>query len=53
MSNNIKNFALIGVAGYGCIAGSVYLNRKASVTYDDYKLSMDADESNLLYDKTI
>ncbi len=25
-----------GVAGYGCLAGSVYLNRKAWSTYQDY-----------------
>ena len=44
---------LLGVAGYGCIAGSVYMNRTAIKTFDDYKVSMDADESNVLYDKAV
>jgi hypothetical protein len=46
-----KPFWLIGAAGYGCIAGSVILNRSASSAYDDYKSSMDPDESNTLFDK--
>jgi hypothetical protein len=48
---NGKPFWLIGAAGYGCIAGSVLLNRIASSAYDDYKSSMDLDESNSLFDK--
>lgn len=46
-----KPFWLIGAAGYGCIAGSVILNRSASSAYDNYKSSMDPDESNTLFDK--
>ena len=48
-----KPYWLLGVAGYGCIAGSVYMNRTAIKTFDDYKVSMDADESNVLYDKAV
>ncbi|MBL7114118.1 MAG: hypothetical protein ISS19_19440 [Bacteroidales bacterium] len=44
---------LLGVAGYGCIAGSVILNRTAIMTHDDYKVSLDADESITLYDKSV
>lgn len=50
-ANNGKPFWLIGTAGYGCIAGSVIMNRSASSAYDDYKSSMDLDESNTLFDK--
>ncbi|MBA7520570.1 hypothetical protein ES705_12666 [subsurface metagenome] len=48
-----KPYWLLGVAGYGCIAGSIYLNRSAINTYDEYKLSMDADQVNTLYDKAV
>ncbi|MCK4746166.1 MAG: hypothetical protein KAT15_03985, partial [Bacteroidales bacterium] len=36
-----------------CIAGSVILNRTAIMTHDDYKVSLDADESIKLYDKSV
>jgi hypothetical protein len=49
--NNGKPFWLMGAAGYGCIAGSVLMNRSASSAYDDYKSSKDLDESNTLFDK--
>ncbi len=48
-----KPYWLLGVAGYGCLAGSVYLNRQASSAYHDYKLSMDINEFNSLYDKAV
>ena len=48
-----KPYWLLGVAGYGCIAGSVYLNRTAINTYDEYRASMDIEDSNALYDKAI
>jgi hypothetical protein len=48
-----KPFWIIGAAGYGCLAGSVFLNRSASSAYNDYKLSMDLDESNALFDKAL
>lgn len=50
-TNPGKPFWVIGAAGYGCLAGSVILNRSASSAYDDYKSSMDLDESNALFDK--
>ena len=34
-----KPYWLAGVAGYGCLAGSVILNRMAASTYDEYKSS--------------
>jgi hypothetical protein len=49
--NKGKPFWIIGAVGYGCIAGSVLMNRSAASAYDDYKLSMDPDESNALFDK--
>jgi hypothetical protein len=52
-TNKGKPYWLIGAAGYGCLAGSVFLNRSASSVYDDYKLSMDLDESNALFDKAL
>lgn len=52
-TNKGKPYWLIGAAGYGCLAGSVILNRSASSAYDDYKKSMDLDESNALFDKAL
>lgn len=48
-----KPYWLVGVAGYGCLAGSVILNRMAASTYDDYKLSVDYDDRISLYDEAI
>jgi len=48
-----KPYWLLGVAGYGCIAGSISLNRMASSAYQDYKESIDPDEFNAFYDKAI
>jgi len=39
--SNGKPYWLIGVAGFGCIATSVYFNRKAVASYDNYKESFD------------
>ena len=40
-----------GVAGYGCLAGSVYLNRKAWSTYQDYLGSETPDGVDDLFDQ--
>lgn len=48
-----KTYMILGVAGYGCLAGSVYLNRTAINSYDEYKTSLDVNESNTLYDKSV
>jgi hypothetical protein len=48
-----KPYWIIGAAGYGCLTGSVLLNRSASSAYDDYKKSMDLAESNALFDKAL
>ncbi|KPK85909.1 MAG: hypothetical protein AMS27_06220 [Bacteroides sp. SM23_62_1] len=48
-----KPYWLLGVAGYGCLAGSITLNRMASSAYQDYKESPDPDEFNAFYDKAI
>jgi hypothetical protein len=39
---------LKGVAGYGCIAGSVILNRMAISTYDDYRNPGSAEQAGTL-----
>jgi hypothetical protein len=48
-----KTALIMGIAGYGCILGSFSMNRQAIKTYDDYKLSMDRDERNSLYEKSV
>ncbi len=48
-----KPYWLIGIAGYGCLAGSVYLNKQAVQTNDNYSNSFDVSERNTLYDKTV
>jgi len=48
-----KPYWLFGVAGYGCLAGSVYLNKQAINTYDEYKGLLDTGERNSLYDKAV
>ncbi|MCK4745564.1 MAG: hypothetical protein KAT15_00940, partial [Bacteroidales bacterium] len=40
-----------GVAGYGCLAGSVYLNRKAWNSYQDYLNSEDPNSVDDLFDQ--
>jgi hypothetical protein len=40
-----------GVAGYGCLAGSIYLNRKSWSTYQDYLNSEDPNQVDDLFDK--
>lgn len=44
---------IMGIAGYGCVLGSFSMNRQAIATYDDYKLSLDPDERNSLYEKSV
>jgi len=41
-----------GFAGYGCIAGSVLLNRMAVSTYEDYKVPGSAKNASELLDKS-
>ena len=52
-TNKGKPYWIIGAAGYGSLVGSVILNRSASSAYDNYKKSMDLDESNTLFDKAL
>jgi hypothetical protein len=40
-----------GVVGYGCIAGSVVLNRMAVSTYEEYKVPGSAENASELFDK--
>lgn len=40
---------LMGFVGYGCMAGSVYMNQQASWSYDDYILASDAGERDNLF----
>lgn len=42
-----------GVAGYGCIAGAVIMNRKAIATYDGIAGLPDFDEKNDLYQQSL
>jgi len=42
---------LLGVVGYGCIAGSVVLNNSAYNVYEDYKVATIPDERDDLYKK--
>lgn len=42
---------LIGVAGYGMIAGSIALNRSAYNSFEDYKVATSTSERNDLYDQ--
>ncbi|UCH15012.1 MAG: hypothetical protein JSV22_03360 [Bacteroidales bacterium] len=45
-----KPYWLIGVAGTGCIASSIYFNRKAYSNYDNYLESNDREKSNTYFD---
>ena len=40
---------LMGFVGYGCMAGSVYMNQQASWSWDDYLLATDAGERDNLF----
>jgi hypothetical protein len=42
---------LLGVAGYGCIAGSLILNNSAYNAYEDYKLADNAEERDDYFSK--
>lgn len=42
-----------GVAGYGCIAGSVVLNRMAISTYEDYRYTVPGTEKEDFYTKSV
>lgn len=40
---------LFGFVGYGCAAGSVYMNMESYQSIEDYKVSMDIDERDRLF----
>lgn len=42
-----------GIVGYGCLSLSYLYNRKAANSYTDYKVSMDRNERNDLYDDAL
>jgi len=42
---------LLGVVGYGCIAGSIVLNSSAYNAYEDYKVAQTVDERDDFYKK--
>ena len=42
---------LLGVAGYGCIAGSIILNNSAYNAYEDYKLADNAEDRDDYFSK--
>jgi hypothetical protein len=42
---------LWGIAGYGCIAGSYFMNNSAYNTYEDYKKALTANERDDLFKK--
>lgn len=46
---NGKNYWLYGVAAYGLLASSIYLNSKANTSYSDYKKEMDIPTRNDYY----
>lgn len=48
--NKGKPYWLIGVAGTGCIASSIYFNRKADSNYNNYLDSNDRVKSDTYYD---
>jgi hypothetical protein len=51
--NNGKPHWIKGIVGYSCIAGSVYYNRKAIETFDNYLAPMGDDFAPDLYDKSV
>ena len=48
-----KPYWLLGLASYGCLGGSFYLNKVGASTYNDYKSSVDINEGNELFDKAV
>ncbi len=48
---NGKFHFLYGVAGFGAISASIYMNAQASQSYTNYKKSLDFNESNNLFNK--
>lgn len=48
--SNKKPYWLIGVAGAGCIASSVYYNYQASSNYDKYSTTYDSEKINTYFD---
>lgn len=48
---NGKGYFLIGVAAYGAIGASVYMNHLSYKNYENYKTTFDIDESNKLFNK--
>ena len=46
---NGKHYWLLGVAAYGLVASSIYMNSKANSTYSDYKKELDIDARNSYY----
>lgn len=51
--NNGKPHWIKGVAGYGCLAGSIIYNRKAVSNYDKYLESFDISESDEFYNNSV
>lgn len=48
---NGKFHFLYGVAGFGAIGASIYMNSQANQSYTNYKKSLDFNESNNLFNK--
>jgi hypothetical protein len=48
-----RPYWLISLPAYGCLTGSIILNRMGVSTYDDYLFSADTDERNILFDKSV
>ena len=48
---NGKLHFLYGVAGFGAIGASIYMNSQANQSYTNYKKSLDFNESNNLFNK--
>ena len=42
-----------GVLGYGCIGGSIALNKMAVASYNDYSSADSSEDANLLWDSTV
>ena len=45
-------YIIMGVAGYGCVAGAALMNRRAINTYDSYKAELDIDKRNNLFNQS-
>jgi hypothetical protein len=48
-----KPYWLLGVGGYACIGSSIYFNRRAAASYDDYLNPVDFDQVPIDYDHAI